>query len=147
MLSLVYVSSAVENMTNKELRELLEISRVNNLKNEITGMMLYKNGNFMQAMEGPDNVVRNLYRKVKADRRHRNVFKVFETNIEAREFGEWSMALCNFNQTPEESTEGFSEFSCEPLDSRAFRDTLTTAHKLLLSFRKNVRKLSDLESE
>lgn len=147
MLSLVYVSSAVELMTNNELRDLLKISRANNQKNGITGMMLYKDGNFMQAMEGPDDAVRNLYRKVKADRRHRNVFKVFEKNIKTREFGEWSMALCNFNQTPKESPEGFSEFSCDPLDSRGFRDSPTTAHKLLLSFRKNVHAPSSSENE
>jgi Sensors of blue-light using FAD len=145
MISLVYVSSAVEIMTNNELRELLEISRANNQKLGITGMMLYKDGNFMQALEGPDDAVRNLYKKVSADRRHRNIFKVFEKNIETREFGEWSMALCNFNQSPEESAEGFSQFSCDPLDSRGFRDSPTTAHKLLLSFRKNVRAPSDLE--
>jgi Sensors of blue-light using FAD len=139
MISLVYASSAVKLMTNNELDELLEKSRKNNKRLDITGMLLYKDGNFMQALEGPDENILALYAKIERDARHTGSIKLLQKQIQKREFGEWEMAFCDFNRITEDSSDGFSSFLCEPLDSKAFRDNPTSAHKLLLSFRKNIR--------
>lgn len=139
MISLVYVSSAVKLMTVKALDELLETSRANNKRLDITGMLLYKDGDFMQALEGPDEDVLSLYEKIIRDERHTGSIKLLQRRIEQREFGGWAMAFCDFNRSSEDSSEGFSTFLCEPLNSNSFRNNPTSAHKLLLSFRKNIR--------
>jgi len=50
---LVYVSSATELFSDTQLENLLLRSRQNNSTLGITGMLLYKDGNFMQCLEGP----------------------------------------------------------------------------------------------
>jgi hypothetical protein len=139
MISLVYASSAIHLMTPLALDELLETSRENNRRLGITGMLLYKDGNFMQALEGPDDDVLALYGKIARDNRHTGSIKLLQREIEEREFGEWAMAFCDFNRSAADSTAGFSSFLCEPLNSNSFRDTPSSAQKLLLSFRKNIR--------
>jgi Sensors of blue-light using FAD len=51
MIQLVYVSSSVKPFCDNELLQLLERCRRNNDKLGITGMLLYKNGDFMQALD------------------------------------------------------------------------------------------------
>jgi hypothetical protein len=57
MYFLVYVSSAVNLFSDEDLIQLLEVSRRNNEKAEITGLLLYSSGNFMQTLEGPEKAV------------------------------------------------------------------------------------------
>ena len=52
MFYLIYVSSAIKLMHDDELLLLLEKARENNSRLGITGMLLYKEGNFMQMLEG-----------------------------------------------------------------------------------------------
>jgi hypothetical protein len=49
---LVYVSSAIYIFTQEELLILLDQCVELNKNNGITGMLLYKDGNFMQVLEG-----------------------------------------------------------------------------------------------
>ena len=49
--SLVYVSEGNTTFSKKDLRELLTKSRENNSKLKISGMLLYKGGNFLQVLE------------------------------------------------------------------------------------------------
>jgi Sensors of blue-light using FAD. len=48
MFFLVYVSSATRPFSREDLRVLLETCRKNNAELGVTGMLLYKDGNFMQ---------------------------------------------------------------------------------------------------
>jgi hypothetical protein len=49
---------------------LLEQSRAANQARAITGVLPYKEGNFMQLLEREESSVRNLYRKIALDSRH-----------------------------------------------------------------------------
>jgi len=73
MIQLVYVSSAVKPFTDQELLGLLEKARENNQKLGITGMLLYKNGDFMQALEGDEQVVLSLADHIAKDLRHGDI--------------------------------------------------------------------------
>jgi hypothetical protein len=55
--SLIYVSSAVRAFTAAQLRELLVVCEKNNRRDQVSGMLLYKGGNFMQVLEGPESSV------------------------------------------------------------------------------------------
>jgi len=55
--SLVYVSSAVTFFSSAELVTLLEKSRANNTRLGISGLLLYKDGNTMQLLEGERDIV------------------------------------------------------------------------------------------
>ncbi len=72
MFFLVYVSSATRPFSGEDLRVLLETCRKNNAELGVTGMLLYKDGNFMQVLEGDERKVRTLYEKISGDARHKD---------------------------------------------------------------------------
>lgn len=92
LLSIVYVSAATRLMDDEELERLLQEARRNNLRLDVSGLLLYGDGNFMQLLEGPEAVVRELYARICRDPRHHMVTTVFDESGLAREFSDWSMA-------------------------------------------------------
>ena len=96
MYRIIYLSSATKMMSELELNKLLEQSRIKNKALDITGVLLYFDGDFMQVIEGDETNVKNLYQSIVRDDRHRSVICVFSDHIEDRQFAEWSMG---FNKT------------------------------------------------
>jgi hypothetical protein len=90
---LVYVSSAAQPFTQQELEALLEQARTRNTADDITGLLLYSGGNFMQLLEGPPDAVRQTFARVSASRRHRQVIELMNEPVAAREFSDWSMGF------------------------------------------------------
>jgi hypothetical protein len=66
LFSTVYVSSATRRLSVAELAEILRVSRADNQRDEITGMLLYKDGNIMQVLEGAEEKVSALIEKLLA---------------------------------------------------------------------------------
>ena len=139
MLSIVYVSSATRLLEENELLDMLKTCQRNNARTNVTGLLLYKGGDFMQAIEGPEPFVRGLYKKIQRDTRHTGVYKLLERNIEEREFSNWTMAFQNVDKLPPEALSGFSSFLADAFTSKAFTENPSRAHKLLLMFRENMR--------
>ena len=114
LVAAVYVSSATKPMQQDEILDLLRVARLNNEKQEITGMLLYREGNFLQVLEGPSAAVDELIQKIKRDPRHKDVILMSRKRIEERQFADWRMAFRNMSK--ESMTEaGYSPF-LEPND-------------------------------
>ena len=90
---IVYVSSAKASFGKPEVLELLRTSRLNNERAGLTGILLYKDGNFLQVLEGEGAAVQALFEKISADPRHGGVLRLLKSEIAAREFPDWSMAF------------------------------------------------------
>lgn len=88
---IIYLSSGVKIFSDEEINDLLKISRENNQKNGITGLLLYSDGNFMQILEGEKEAVESTYNKILNDTRHRNVILITNESIKQRNFSEWKM--------------------------------------------------------
>ena len=116
---LVYVSSAVRLFSAEDLRALPETCRKNNAELGVTGMLLYKDGNFMQVLEGDEEAVRGLYARIAADPRHRGEITLQEGFAEGRQFPDWSMGFRDLNSPEERSAPGYSEFLNAPLTARS----------------------------
>ena len=88
---LLYRSEQAYEMDTSDLMKLLFDARTFNRENGITGLLLYRNGHFMQLLEGEERTVRLLYGWIAADPRHRN--PVLEVDAPARErlFPDWKM--------------------------------------------------------
>lgn len=136
MFSLLYVSSAVKPFTRQQLLQLLEHSRANNAQLNVTGMLLYKNGNFMQALEGEEAAVRSVHKKIGADTRHRGMLVLLQRHQHARDFSGWSMGFRDLNSEQARPTGGYNEFTSLDLMDEPFFSDPSNAQKLLLSFRK-----------
>ena len=139
LINLVYISSAVYLMSEPELVELLRQSRDNNNPKGITGMLLYKDGNFMQVIEGEETAVMRLHEKILLDPRHKNILTLLRGPIEARQFGNWSMAFHNINLLSDSERDAFSPFLKEPFTTDYFGSTPHKSLKLLLSFKEGMR--------
>ena len=135
--SLIYVSSARVPFSKPELTNLLEIARRNNTALGVTGMLLYKDGNFMQALEGEEDTLRKLHNKIQADPRHNGMLTLLKKPIEERQFPEWSMAFRNLADESLRDKSGYSEFLNSPLTKEEFSKTPSRAQKLLLAFKEN----------
>jgi len=81
-----YVSTAKKNLSNSEISQILiESERVNNSK-DITGLLLYSEGNFFQIIEGDQKQIIQLYETIKEDSRHYNIIKLFGKEIKKEAF-------------------------------------------------------------
>jgi hypothetical protein len=132
---LVYVSAAQTWFSPTELQALLEASRQRNLAAGITGLLLYKDGNFMQALEGDEPAVRALHAKIVADRRHHGVVTLDSGHSEARQFAQWSMAFVDLHAAPDTLPPGYSDFMNLPLDDPGFQAQTGRCQALLQLFR------------
>jgi hypothetical protein len=94
---LVYISAAEHLMNHDELLEILTVSRKNNEKNLLTGILLYGEGTFIQVLEGDEKALNDTYKNILADLRHKNVIKLMEGEITERQFPEWRMGFKSAN--------------------------------------------------
>jgi FAD-dependent sensor of blue light len=139
MYRIVYVSSATEPFSERELEDLLEKSRQNNSKLGITGMLLYKDGNFMQCLEGPEEAVGTLAAKIKSDPRHRGVLVLLQGQLTQPEFSHWAMGFKRLDSASAIETPSFCKFLDLPLTSEQFQLHPSRSLKLLCSFKRDMR--------
>jgi hypothetical protein len=131
MFFIVYVSSAVTPFSRHELDNLLTKSRDNNVKLGITGMLLYKDGNFMQLLEGEEPVVLKLFAAIGRDPRHCGTTILIQGALAERQFSDWSMGFCDLNAADAVSAPGYSEFRNTPLTGNEFASDPERCQKLL----------------
>ena len=135
MYFLVYVSTAVTWFSEAQLRTLLSSARFRNEAAGITGLLLYKDGNFMQALEGPQAVVRGLYQRIEGDRRHQGLLVLDSGAQEDRQFATWNMAFHDLSAARGDMPNGYSRFMDEALTAPAFMQQPGRCHELLQLFR------------
>jgi hypothetical protein len=92
LFQLIYLSALVTDKPEL-LVSILEQSIRNNKQRDITGMMLYADGNVMQVLEGEKEVVLQTFRAIEADTRHTGVFVLIEQDVASRQFASWSMGF------------------------------------------------------
>jgi hypothetical protein len=139
MISVVYVSSAARPFSNSELVELLNKSRVRNEAIGITGILLYKDGNFMHAIEGEEQPVNALLARIERDPRHRGMLILLKEQIEQRRFPDSSMAFRNLESSEALALPGYSEFLNSPLTGEEFAKHPSRCQRLLLVFKRDMR--------
>lgn len=95
-------------MSDDELLDLLQTARVKNAENNITGMLLYSEGTFMQVLEGEKEDLQRVYNYILADLRHRNIIVMITGMLNERIFSKWSMSFASVNADVLEMIEGYS---------------------------------------
>lgn len=94
---LMYYSTACQEQTGAQLRDILEVSRCGNRERNITGLLLYGDGVFFQVLEGAEAEVRALYAKIEADDRHHSILEAAEREVPKRNFADWAMGYTALN--------------------------------------------------
>ncbi len=96
--SLVYVSSATHDLSHQEVDQLLLQARRRNKQHNITGVLIYIGGNFMQYIEGDADKLALIYDIIKISPLHTGLIQLLYNSIECRDFNEWTMAYCTKNK-------------------------------------------------
>ena len=135
MYQIVYVSAATELFSKSGLLDLLAGSRQNNERLGVTGMLLYKEGDFIQLLEGEAPVVKALFAKIMADPRHHSTFVLFEGEVAARLFPDWSMGFRNLSDPVVLAQPGFSDFMNTPRLPERFVQDPSACLQLLAMFK------------
>lgn len=138
MIHLVYVSSAPHLLTEEELIQLLDQSRRRNQRLDITGMLLYAGGNFMQVLEGEEEHVEAVYQSILADdRNHGNVI-IQQGPIEMRDFPQWSMGFRLLDSQKRDRLPGYTSFLDRPWSQDTVMNDADDIIALLYSFKKMI---------
>lgn len=107
---LVYVSRESKTMSAERLAALLAKSRRANQRRHITGMLLYRDGSFMQVLEGAKSEISNLFERIAKDSRHRQVDLLILEAADKRYFADWSMGFCDLARPQDKELAGYSAF-------------------------------------
>ncbi len=135
LLCLVYISRAVRPMGDGDLLDLLRQCRANNIATGVSGLLLYRDGRFMQALEGPRPAVMDLYARVMRDPRHADVTTLIKFKAQDRAFDGWSMGFANVDRIPEADRPGYSPFLEQDFSPSTWLAAPHQAFRLLQSFR------------
>jgi hypothetical protein len=87
-----YLSQAKLGLVLADIEAIVDWSRNYNRQHQITGLLLYSDGRFVQVVEGEETAVRALFARIQQDARHQQVVTLSEGPGPQRWFAEWSMA-------------------------------------------------------
>lgn len=138
MFHIVYASSATEPFSESALKTLLEKARLRNQTLGLTGMLLYKDGNFMQTLEGEEEAVTKLLASIAKDPRHKGVLVLLRRTSKERIFPDWTMGYRNLADPDFSKMPGLTDFMNTPLTGTEFSGDPDRCMKLMLLFKKNM---------
>ena len=93
MRQLLYISNTSADFPQSELDDILAASRRNNAARDVTGMLLYLDGAFLQVLEGPNDAVEEIYARIRRDKRHWDCQTLLNSGNAPRAFANWSMGF------------------------------------------------------
>lgn len=99
MKRITYISKISRFLTSQEIESIGQVSRINNSRYNITGVLLCSGGIFFQILEGEEEAIDAVYEKILKDDRHTEILCLKdEGNITERLFPDWSMKTINLDE-------------------------------------------------
>lgn len=95
--TIIYISNAVKLFEERHLNRLFYQSVHNNTSNNITGILLYNEGTFIQILEGKEKALSDLFKIIHCDRRHNNITKILDRKIGERLFKKYRTGFSTLN--------------------------------------------------
>lgn len=97
--SLAYFSrsamSELGGTSHVELGRILASARRNNIKQGVTGALIFSDDYFAQVLEGPREAINAIFEGIECDPRHSHVTVIHFKPVQTRRFSNWSMAFAN----------------------------------------------------
>ncbi|MCM8538282.1 MAG: BLUF domain-containing protein [Lentisphaeraceae bacterium] len=136
---LIYASKSTTKLDFKSVKELVLKAASKNKNMDITGLLIYGAGKFIQILEGSPKDINKLYLKIAQDERHKDLTLLNYAKVIGRQFPSWNMG-CLLLDTQEDVRNLVlkyfekGDFSPENLDSKQADLFL---QEISLFFRKN----------
>jgi hypothetical protein len=106
---ILYVSSASRTVDESDLLEIMGQARKNNKKNDVTGLLLFAEGNIVQLLEGDKEIVESTFESISRDPRHTGIIRLVSEYSESRDFADWSMGFQRIGSISLTDIEGFND--------------------------------------
>lgn len=132
---LIYVSASPSSLPQGEVAELLAGSRRRNADIDVTGLLLYHDGSFVQVIEGPADNVSALFQTIRKDPRHRGVITLWSGPVTSRAFPDWRMGFASVEDLPETMRETVFSLREVSQDAIADRHVTVLLNRFLSGFR------------
>lgn len=96
---LIYTSKITfqASLHNMTLIDIYRQSVARNTQANVSSVLFFKQGNFLHYMEGSENAITQLFDKIKADKRHKNIHVIEQGQAPNRLFGHWKMHCINLD--------------------------------------------------
>ena len=92
MRQITYISTVRKDARGSDdVAPILAVSRRNNARDGITGLLLHDGKRFLQVLEGGEQALGAALARIRADPRHFAIVILKEREIAAREFSGWAM--------------------------------------------------------
>jgi len=105
---LTYQSNASMFIGESDVSSMVEHSNFKNIKNDLTGCLIYYKDNFFQILEGPKREVLETFGKIQKDSRHKEIKVLYKGPRSQRVFGEKGMILLSDKDIATEYSTGRS---------------------------------------
>jgi len=106
-------------MTDNELIDILKVARSRNAENDVTGVLLYSDGTFIQVLEGGADRVDQVFESISNDKRHKNLIKLVDSNLDKKHFPDWNMGFAAVDKDKAREITGFLSSTGEILDDES----------------------------
>ncbi len=110
MIELIYASVATVPFSAPDLTSLLAKARQRNSVTDISGVLLFHKGSFLQVLEGDEAAVDSTLARIGKDPRHQGVLLLSRRQIEQRAFADWRMGFLAVTASMQSKIDGFSDF-------------------------------------
>jgi hypothetical protein len=124
MKNIIYVSSAIKLLDDAQLVEILTLARKNNSERNVSGILLYSEGTFIQVLEGNDADVDYIFGKIEKDTNHKNIITLVDKPISKKNFADWSMGFLTMQPQKLKDILGYmpsvNDLNAKPDTSAAF---------------------------
>lgn len=128
--SLIYSSRVATEFDDDDLVQLLATSRRNNDEVGLTGVLLYREGRFLQYLEGPRQALLDRVRIIAADERHTSFVTLLEEDIPQRLFPAWSMGFERLTERGAADMPGYRKSIADLADADRDPGTRGVLHEL-----------------
>ncbi|MEM1154133.1 MAG: BLUF domain-containing protein [Pseudomonadota bacterium] len=132
---LAYASTQTKPMGASDLIGMLNQARANNLRENITGVLLHRDDSFMQVIEGDKQAVLDLFNLIQDDPRHKKIELLAQGVAQEREFSDWQMGFLELDEVDVTLLPGFSNFLNENDSPRTMLKLLSQSERLMLLFK------------
>ena len=91
LVRMIYVSTIANTTDSGAVQKILATARKNNEKHDLTGLLVFDNKYYLQAIEGGRTAVNLLLGKLFSDDRHSDMLVLGMEQVHQRAFPNWSM--------------------------------------------------------
>jgi len=129
---IIYRSTAIDGLTTAQVDEILNSARAFNLRESLSGLLLFDGQQFLQFLQGHLTPLNEAYSRIKLSSQHDSIVEIAKGPSEHLYFKNWDMGFCKTTHSELQKIANASWLASEP-DIRKYREE-SEGVALLLDF-------------